>query len=570
MVTRGSPTTQHNVGDGRSSTSNKTLYSGETGKQHHLASQVGQHNSGLVHKQARGQKVSLERPCMESLGVVFGAAHRTLVRPYSGEGEQRVRQVVSAGITQDGMEAKSSGILSNRPTVGTTSGGLVCSSGEQPASKILFTLCRPSGSRDGCNHILLESTERLCISPVQSDRTDSVQDKKGTDDYYSGSAILDECSVVSRLDDNDGADASTVGGDERGDSSSQGDNDGDQPSELESGRVTCIRRLLRKENYSDESIDKITSSWKNSKGMDAAWKLWYNWCLDSNQDPLFPSAPVLCDWLNFLHVTDYSSGTISAYWGFVCQVFYLCCKVDLMEEPALKRFVAGVKSARPVKPKYDEAFDITLVIDWIKTNWGNNSALKETFLRSKVILLLRIFNLKRNQDVVRITMDTLVLDGDKPGFRMLGEKRQRQDLAYSSFCPLFTNPVEELCPIAAIKAYNSCSSPDKKYLIAQLKSANSMQASSIRKIVQVVMTKVGIPVKFKSHSIRMAATTKLLEEGMSVDQVMTLGGWSSMSVFHKFYNRRKLDNPTELIRPTASESADEMEIESAKEYSDEF
>ena len=96
-----------------------------------------------------------------------------------------------------------------------------------------------------------------------------------------------------------------------------------------------------------------------------------------------------------------------------------------------------------------------------------------------------------------------------------------------------------------------------------------MQASSVRKIVQGVMAKVGIPDKFKSHSLRMAATTKLLEEGMSVDQVMTLGGWSFISVFHKFY-RRKLDNPTELIRPTASESADDMHVESAKENSDEF
>eukprot|EP01126_Amoeba_proteus_P033252 TRINITY_DN3261_c0_g2_i2.p2 TRINITY_DN3261_c0_g2~~TRINITY_DN3261_c0_g2_i2.p2 ORF type:complete len:117 (+),score=12.31 TRINITY_DN3261_c0_g2_i2:1205-1555(+) len=46
---------------------------------------------------------------------------------------------------------------------------------------------------------------------------------------------------------------------------------------------------------------------------------------------------------------------------------------------------------------------------------------------------------------------------------------------------------------------------------------------------------VGVPSKFTSHSIRMAAATALIDKGMTVDEVMTLGGWSSRRVFLQFF-----------------------------------
>ena len=54
------------------------------------------------------------------------------------------------------------------------------------------------------------------------------------------------------------------------------------------------------------------------------------------------------------------------------------------------------------------------------------------------------------------------------------------------------------------------------------------------------MWEAGVPKKFTAHALRMAAASKLLEMGFETSKVMVIGGWTSNSVFNKFYNRQKI------------------------------
>ena len=71
-----------------------------------------------------------------------------------------------------------------------------------------------------------------------------------------------------------------------------------------------------------------------------------------------------------------------------------------------------------------------------------------------------------------------------------------------------------------------------------------ISTDTVRNICSNAMRHAGIPKRFASHSLRMAAASKLLDEGMSIEDVMRLGDWTSTLVFTRFYNRSKYRSDT--------------------------
>ena len=54
------------------------------------------------------------------------------------------------------------------------------------------------------------------------------------------------------------------------------------------------------------------------------------------------------------------------------------------------------------------------------------------------------------------------------------------------------------------------------------------------------MDRIGIDPKYKSGSVRMAATFVDIDCGVPVDVVLNTGRWASWQVFSKFYKRARL------------------------------
>jgi hypothetical protein len=65
----------------------------------------------------------------------------------------------------------------------------------------------------------------------------------------------------------------------------------------------------------------------------------------------------------------------------------------------------------------------------------------------------------------------------------------------------------------------------------------------IAKEILKIMNKAGINTKkYKAHSTRMAAASKALNIGFTMDDMMKQRHWRSREVFQKFYNRSKAKN----------------------------
>ena len=64
-----------------------------------------------------------------------------------------------------------------------------------------------------------------------------------------------------------------------------------------------------------------------------------------------------------------------------------------------------------------------------------------------------------------------------------------------------------------------------------------VSSQTISRWLKIVLRKSGIT-EFTGHSTRHAATSKALQEGLTIDAIRNAAGWSERSkTFHFFYNR---------------------------------
>jgi hypothetical protein len=58
--------------------------------------------------------------------------------------------------------------------------------------------------------------------------------------------------------------------------------------------------------------------------------------------------------------------------------------------------------------------------------------------------------------------------------------------------------------------------------------------------MKLVMHRAGVDPHWTGGSVRMAASSRALDEGEPIDVVMSIGRWTSWTVFKRFYDRSRL------------------------------
>ena len=125
----------------------------------------------------------------------------------------------------------------------------------------------------------------------------------------------------------------------------------------------------------------------------------------------------------------------------------------------------------------------------------------------------------------------------------------------------------KVCPVSALKAYCQATAgeeflhQDSKHSFKHVwMSQVPVRGTSIFKPVgaqtcsrwmRTVMQKAGVSPEWTGGSIRMAGSSKAIDEGVNIDVVMAIGRWSSWRVFRTFYDRSRLNQSAPLIGETS-------------------
>ena len=134
--------------------------------------------------------------------------------------------------------------------------------------------------------------------------------------------------------------------------------------------LSVVRRLYKKWNLSNTTIDLIINSWR--EGTKSQYKLYFNkWCFyceERKMNPLQPTTIEAIEFLTYLFEQGHSHGQISTARSALSSIISLTnsSNVSLWNLPLVKRLMKDIYEAKPNLPKYRTIWNVGTVFNYFR------------------------------------------------------------------------------------------------------------------------------------------------------------------------------------------------------------
>ena len=246
---------------------------------------------------------------------------------------------------------------------------------------------------------------------------------------------------------------------------------------------------------------------------------------------------------NFLAAKGETVGTatVKNYKASILKLWRVCSSaVVASQSEVVQMMFNSMTLNKPIKAKYKETWDVLKLVNYVEKLAESD---KPIDVRDTLILLLRIYNLRRCGDCFNILFDKV--DQEACTFVQLRRKRDK-GVTENETAPIPYQEYKEypkLCLKNAFRRYFAIFTNVRKAgtrrLFLQM-TGQEISAATIRSRSQFHMVKAGVPSYYKAHSIRMAAASRMLDMGIPIEDVMKIGDWTSLHVFLVFYHRSRV------------------------------
>lgn len=210
--------------------------------------------------------------------------------------------------------------------------------------------------------------------------------------------------------------------------------------------------------------------------------------------------------------------------------------------PLVVRYMSGVFNLRPSKCKYQETWDVSKVLCYLKS-MPPVCKLKLKELTLKLCVLLALTQASRAHSLSLISLEGL---------------RKDQNCFYLQYCGLLKQsrkgkrnpllivkkylPDEKLCVYRTLVEYiertRNVRKSEQKLFISYLKPHRPVTSSTISRWIKSVLKYSGIDIqKFQSHSVRGASTSTAKMVGVPINDILKVAGWSNEQTFAAYYNK---------------------------------
>lgn len=209
--------------------------------------------------------------------------------------------------------------------------------------------------------------------------------------------------------------------------------------------------------------------------------------------------------------------------------------------PVVIRFMKGIYNLRPSVSKYCMTWDVTVVLNKLRTmSPVRFISLKDLTLKLAMLLCLVLagrtqsLHLLSIKGMVKGTYSYLLHYSD-----LLKQSRPGKNIPIVELKSY--PPDRRLCCITVLKEYlkrtenvrnnNTC------LFLSYIKPYKPVTKSTLSRWLKTVMSRAGIDItKFSTHSIRVASASKA-KLSISVEIILKSVGWSNANTFAKFYDK---------------------------------
>ena len=528
---------------------------------------IRQFISSVLPQEARGDPLSISvHASMGASLLVSSSEYSHSSQAYSREIECFGRQPVSPRPNSPHrMVSRSGDISPNFQSLGYSSDRSFRHQIKPSSAPVCFSSTGPQGLCSGCYVTRMEKPIRIRISSIQTCSPGSKQDKGFQQSVHSHSPVLaSEELVFSHFESHNRLSQGTSGSSGFGITTS-GKSTPSESSYVASSPLKVVRSQIRGRHISEFATQCISQSRREStlKVYSARWKIFSDWCLQREVNPVDPALNDLVDFFCYLFDTlKLSVASIKGYRSAISNTLKFSKSADCTADPIISDLIKGFALRKPVSRSLTPKWNLTCVL------WSLNKAPYEPlktadikYITLKAVFLLT-FAAARRSEIHALSIEEGCFRYDRnsdsitlltqPGF--LAKKQLPESLpepivipGLSQFCGSDTDD-RLLCPVRAVRAYLSrvkAKRLGRKRLFLPLKGSKDISPSTISRwicnIIKLAYADLSSSdlsfMKISAHEVRALSSCWAYWNSVALEDVVRAAYWRTNSTFSSFYLR---------------------------------
>lgn len=315
-------------------------------------------------------------------------------------------------------------------------------------------------------------------------------------------------------------------------------------SEAHTSDMPLVRKSLEGRGLSESATSLILQSWR--KGTQQQYKpfitKWEQYCCQRKINPFLATIERGINFLAELYHTGIGYSALNTARCALSTVCFTSEHYTFGQHPLVCRFLKGIFECRPSLPRYQETWDVTVVLDYL-AKLGPPVKLSFKNLTLKVVMLMALLSGQRRQTLHTLSIDYMQISSEKAVFSinsLLKTSRPGKHLACIEFQAYV--PDVSLCIVKHLQQYlkhtDTLRGNVKQLLISYSKPHKAVSPDTISRWIKATLVDAGIDTsKYSAHSTRLASTSAAKANSISIATIMKSAGWSQESTFTKFYNK---------------------------------
>ena len=217
---------------------------------------------------------------------------------------------------------------------------------------------------------------------------------------------------------------------------------------------------------------------------------------------------------------------------------------NIGEHPLVVQLLKGCYNTQPPRARYSNMWDPDIVLRHF-VSLPENKELSFTIISQKLVTLIALSCLLRMSEISAISVSSIHCSDGVATFSISRPRKTQHVGPLRSFSlPRLSGPT---CPVDCLINYLERSSTLRQngsdnLFISLRRPYKTVGASTIGRWIKQYLHRAGINQSFGAHSTRGSASSKAVNAGVPVDQILKAASWKSESVFNRFYRRSPSPN----------------------------
>ena len=308
--------------------------------------------------------------------------------------------------------------------------------------------------------------------------------------------------------------------------------------------MPLVQKSLEGRGLSESATSLILQSWR--KGTKQQYKpfitKWEQYCSQRKINPFSATIEHGINFLAELYQTGIGYSALNTARCALSTVCFTSGHYTFGQHPLVCRFIKGIFECRPSLPRYQETWDVTVVLDYL-AKLGPPEKLSLKNLTLKVVMLMALLSGQRRQTLHTFSIDCMQISSDKCVFfinSLLKTSRPGKHLTYVEFQAYA--PDVSLCVVKHVQQYlkhtDILRGDVKQFFISYSKPHKAVSPDTVSRWIKTTLVNAGIDTsKYSAHSTRSASTSAAKGNSISITTIMKSAGWSQESTFTKFYQK---------------------------------